>query len=161
MFVDFQELPETARVWIYQANRALNTAEIAQISSKLETFTSNWKRHGDDLKASFQLKYNQFIVIAVDENYNDVSGCSIDASVHVMREFEKEFDIDLFNKMNVSFKDGENINTVSLKEFKDYAKLEKITNKTIVFNNMISSKAELESAWQVEASESWHARYLV
>ena len=161
MFVDFDSLPNTSRIWVYQAHRALTTNEIEKIDEKLKHFISNWKRHGDDLKASFQIKYNQFIILAVDEAYTATSGCSIDASVHLLRALEKEFDIDLFNKMNVSFKDGENVNTVSLKEFKDYAKQNKITNHTVVFNNMVATKADLESSWQIEANQSWHAKYLI
>jgi len=161
MFVDFNTLPSTARVWIYQAHRTLARHEVEQIDEKLKHFISNWKRHGDDLKASFQIKYNQFIILAVDEAYTATSGCSIDASVHLLRTLEKEFDIDLFNKMNVSFKNGENINTISLKEFKEYAKQKKITNHTVVFNNMVKTKAGLESEWQVEANQSWHAKYLI
>jgi len=161
MFVDFNTLPNTSRVWIYQAHRTLTTHEIEQISEKLKHFISNWKRHGDDLKASFQIKYNQFIILAVDEAYTATSGCSIDDSVHLLRTLEKEFDIDLFNKMNVSFKNGENINTISLKEFKEYAKQKKITSHTVVFNNMVKTKADLESTWQVEANQSWHAKYLI
>jgi len=161
MFVDFKLLPDTSRVWIYQAEREFTENEIEHISDKLYTFVTNWKRHGDDLKASFKIEYDQFIILAVDENYNDVSGCSIDASVYIIRELEKEFNIDLLNKMIVSFKDGTNINTVSLKDFKEYVKLEKINAETVVFNNMIQSKADFESAWEVEASKSWHAKFLM
>ncbi len=160
MLVDFNSLPDTSRVWIYQADREFTQDEAARISEKLNIFVANWKRHGDDLKASFQIKYNQFIVLGVDENYNDVSGCSIDASVHIIKELQKEFEVDLLNKMIVSFKDGDNVNTVSLKAFKAYAKLEKINADTVVFNNMITSKGDFETAWEVEASKSWHAKFL-
>jgi len=160
MFVDFKLLPDSSRVWIYQADREFTEHEIEQISKKLYAFISNWKRHGEDLKASFQLKYNQFIILAVDENHNDVSGCSIDASVHIIKKLEREFNVDLLNKMRVSFKDGTNINIVSLKDFAEYAKLQKINADTVVFNNMVNSKADFESAWEVEASKSWHAKFL-
>lgn len=160
MLVDFKELPNTSRVWVYQANRELTAIEVAEISKRLTTFVSNWKRHGDDLKASFQIKYNQFIILAVDENFNDVSGCSIDASVHIIQELQKEFNVDLLNKMNVTFKDGDNLNTVSLTEFKEYAKLNKVKTDTIVFNNMVASKADFEFAWEVHVSDSWHSRFL-
>lgn len=161
MFVNFNSLPDTSRVWIYQADREFTEFEVKQITERLMKFVEDWRRHGEDLKASFKIEYNQFLVLSVDENYNDVSGCSIDASVHLLREFEKEFDLDLFNKMNVSFKDGENVNTVSLKDFKTYVKLEKINADTVVFNNLIQSKADFESAWEVEASKSWHAKFLI
>lgn len=160
MLVDFNTLPEASRVWVYQANRALTDIEVKQISAKLELFVTNWKRHGDDLKASFQIKYNQFIILAVDEDFNNVSGCSIDASVHIIKQLQQEFEVDLLNKMNVAFKDGDHINTVSMQQFKDFAKANKVNANTLVFNNMVDSKAALANAWEVEASKSWHARFL-
>lgn len=160
MFIDFELLPENSRIWVYQADRTLTEQEVTQISKKLVVFVSNWKRHGDDLKASFKVEYNQFVILAVDENYNDVSGCSIDASVHLMREIEKELNVDMFDKMKVTFKDGTNINTISLVDFKTYAKQQKINANTVVFNNMISSKADLINAWEIEVGKSWHAKFL-
>ena len=160
MFIDFELLPENSRIWVYQADRTLTEQEVTQISKKLVVFVSNWKRHGDDLKASFKVEYNQFVILAVDENYNDVSGCSIDASVHLMREIEKELNVDMFDKMKVTFKDGVNINTISLADFKTYAKQQKINANTVVFNNMISSKADLINALEIEVGKSWHAKFL-
>ncbi len=160
MFVDFNALSDSSRVWVYQADRNFTEAEVTAIESKLTVFTNNWKRHGDDLKASFLIKYKQFIILAVDENYNDVSGCSIDASVHIIQQLQQNLKVDLLNKMNVTFKDGDTINTVTMADFKAYAKLDKITPDTLVFNNMIASKAELTHAWEVEAGKSWHAKFL-
>ena len=160
MLVDFNTLPDSSRVWVYQADREFSLTEVDQITQQLNIFVNNWKRHGEDLKASFQVKYNQFIILSVDEGYNDVSGCSIDASVHIIKQLQREFEVDLLNKMNVTFKDGDNINTISLKEFKEYAKQDKIKPNTVVFNNMIASKADLASAWEVEANKSWHAKFL-
>ena len=77
-----------------------------------------------------------------------------------MREIEKELNIDMFDKMKVTFKDGTNINTISLQEFKAYAKQQKINANTVVFNNMISSKVDLMNAWEIEAGKSWHAKFL-
>lgn len=160
MLVEFNTLPDTSRVWVYQADREFSLTEVDQIKQQLNTFVNNWKRHGEDLKASYEVKYKQFIILAVDEDYNDVSGCSIDASVHIIKQLQQQFEVDLLNKMNVTFKDGDNINLVSLKEFKEYARQDKIKPNTVVFNNMIASKAELASAWEVEANKSWHAKFL-
>ncbi len=160
MYVDFNLLPDTSRVWVYQADRMFSDIEVQEIEKQLVPFIQNWKRHGEDLKASFQIKYNQFIILAVDENVANVSGCSIDASVHIIQQLQKQFNVDLLNKMNVTFKDGMNVNIVSLGAFKEFAKTNKITNSTLVFNNMITSKADLKTSWEVPASESWHAKFI-
>ena len=160
MLVDFNALPEDARIWIYQSNRELTSKEVSEVSSKLTDFVHSWRRHGENLKTSFTIKYNQFIILGVDKSFNDVSGCSIDASVHTIKMLEQEFDLDLMNKLNVAFRAGENINTVSLADFQNFIKEDKITSETIVFNNMIQSKLELLTSWEVPASNSWHHRFL-
>jgi hypothetical protein len=161
MFVEYKELPGTSRVWVYQSDREFSQEEIEYISAKAILFIDNWTRHGDDLKGSFTIKYNQFLVIAVDESFNNTSGCSIDASVRFIKSLEDELRIDLMNKLNVSFKDGDRINIVSLSEFQDFAKAKKITENTIVFNNMVDTKSSLERNWEVSAKDSWHNRFLV
>jgi len=161
MFTEYTNLPDNSRVWIYQADRVFTKQEIETISSKAIEFIEKWTRHGDNLKGSFTVKYNQFLIIAVDESFNNVSGCSIDASVRFVQQLESDLQIDLMNKMNVSFKDGDAINIVKLSDFQKFAKEKKITKKTIVFNNMVQTKAAVESEWEVPANQSWHNRFLV
>ncbi|NVK09002.1 MAG: ABC transporter ATPase [Tenacibaculum sp.] len=161
MFTEYKKLPQNSRVWVYQSDREFTQEEIEFISAKALLFIDNWTRHGDDLKGSFTIKYNQFLILGVDENFNNVSGCSIDASVRFIQELEKELELDLMDKMNVSFKDGDNINIVKLPEFQNFVKEQKVTAETVVFNNMVNTKEDFEKKWEVPANESWHARFLV
>jgi len=161
MFTEYKNLPDNSRVWIYQSDRAFTTKEIEFISEKATEFINQWTRHGDNLKGSFTVKYNQFLIIAVDESFNNVSGCSIDASVRFVKQLEEELQLDLMDKLNISFKDGENINIVKLSDFQKFAKAEKINAETIVFNNMLQTKEEIESKWEIPANQSWHKRFLV
>lgn len=161
MFTAYKNLPDNSRVWLYQADRVFTIEELKLIKTKAIEFIEQWTRHGDNLKGSFTIKYNQFLVIAVDESFNNVSGCSIDASVRFVQQLEQELQIDLMNKMNVSFKDGDNINIVKLSDFQQFAKAHKITKETIVFNNMVQTKGEVETKWEVPAEQSWHQRFLV
>jgi len=158
MFVPFNTLPLKSKIWIYQSNKIFSDDEVSKIKAIIEPFVNNWQRHGQDLKASYKIIYNQFIVIAVDEN-NEVSGCSIDASMHVMQQIEQQFKVDLTDKMKTTFKNGDNINMVSLSEFKKYVRLNKITKDTIVFNNMVDTIEELNVNWEVPAKQSWHKKY--
>jgi len=159
MLVNFDSLNDTSRIWVYQSSREFSDNEVSEIRVKVEEFIGNWKRHGEDLKASYKIKYNQFIILAVDENFNEVSGCSIDASTHLIKQIENLYRVELLNKMNVAFKDGENINSVGLADFQRYVNEQKVTTKTIVFNNLVCSKKELETTWEVPADQSWHSRY--
>lgn len=161
MFTEYKNLPNTARVWIYQADRVFSDQEIALISEQSKVFINNWTRHGDDLKGSFTIKYNQFLILAVDESFNNVSGCSIDSSVRFIQQLENQLNIDLMDKMNVTFKDNNHINLVKLSDFQQYAKHKKVTTETIVFNNMVNTKEDLENNWEIPAKNSWHKRFLV
>jgi len=159
MYVDFDTLKDNSRVWIYQSSREFNAEEVKAIEEKLKDFVNDWTRHGDDLKASFEIKYNHFIILAVDESFNQVSGCSIDASTHIFKEFENEFKVELLNKMNTAFKHEDHINVVSLADFQKYVKEDRIHPDTFVFNNMVQNKADLDTLWEVPANKSWHSRY--
>jgi hypothetical protein len=161
MFTQYKNLPNNSRVWIYQSDREFTHKEIEFISVKAEEFINQWTRHGDDLKGSFTIKYNQFLVLAVDESFNNVSGCSIDSSVRFVQELENELQLDLMNKMNITFKDNEAVNLVTLSDFQRFAKEKKITSETIVFNNMVTTKEDFEANWEIPAKQSWHKRFLV
>jgi len=65
MFTAYKNLPNDARLWIYQSNREFTEKEVAYIAIKSEDFINQWTRHGDDLKGSFMIKYNHFLVLAV------------------------------------------------------------------------------------------------
>ena len=160
MLVDFYTLPETSRVWIYQANRSFTESEIDEIKSKLDVFIENWTAHGSDLESGYEIKYKRFIVIALNQKLNAATGCSIDASVHFIQQLEKEYNVDLMDKMNVSYKQGEFIAYKPLNEFKKMAKQRAVSKNTIVFNNLVANKAEYLENWEVPASESWHSRFL-
>jgi hypothetical protein len=159
MYVDFNDLPDTARIWVYQSDRELTTTQIEDMRKTLKDFVNDWTRHGQDLKGSFAILHNHFIVIGVDEGFNEVSGCSIDASTHVFKRFEQQFGIDLFNKLNTAFRSGDHINVVSMSDFQKFVKDERISQDTVVFNNMVQTKAELAHSWEVPATQSWHSRY--
>ncbi|MDT0559163.1 ABC transporter ATPase [Ichthyenterobacterium sp. W332] len=160
MLVDFNELPETSRVWIYQANRSFTDLEIEDISKKLNVFIANWTAHGSNLSAGYVIKYKRFIVIGLNQSLNAATGCSIDASVHFIQELEKDYSVDLMDKMNVSYKQGEFIAYKSLTDFRKMVKHNAVSKKTIVFNNLVTNIAEFKDNWEVPASESWHSRFM-
>ncbi|MBT8319556.1 MAG: ABC transporter ATPase [Gramella sp.] len=160
MLVPFNSLADSSRVWIYQANRSFTADEIKEISQKLDLFIERWTAHGADLRASYEIKYNRFITIALDQQINAATGCSIDASVQFIQQLEKDYNVDLLDKMNVSYKQGEFIAYKSLADFRKMAKQRAVSPNTIVFNNLVNNKAEYLSDWEVPASESWHKRFL-
>lgn len=160
MLVDFNSLPEESRVWIYQANRSFSEEELEEIQAKLNTFIGNWTAHGSDLHAGYTIKYKRFIVIGLDQNQAKATGCSVDSSVHFIQQLEKDYNVDLMDKMNVSYKQGEYVAHKSLADFRKMAKDKAVSKNTIVFNNLVATIAEFNENWEVPASESWHGRFV-
>ncbi len=160
MLVPFKELPDSSRVWIYQSNRSFTDQEIQEITSKLEGFIAQWTAHGADLKASFEIKYKRFITLALDQQLNVATGCSIDASVKFIQQLEQDYNVDLLDKMNVSYKQGEFVAYKTLTDFRKMAKDKAVSKNTIVFNNLVNNKGEYLTDWEVPAEDSWHNRFL-
>jgi len=159
MFVPFETLPKESKIWIYQSNRKFSEQEINEINENLIIFIDNWTAHAHQLIASFCIKYNRFIVIAVNQEIQAATGCSIDASVQFIQQLEQKYQVDLLDKMNVTFKSGEHIAFKPLLEFKKLAKEKAVSENTIVFNNLVNTIEEFEEFWEVPAAESWHNRF--
>lgn len=159
MYVPFETLPGESRIWIYQSNRKFADDEVAVIEATLKDFIDNWAAHGTPLEASYLVQYNRFIIIAVNQEVQNVTGCSVDASVHVIQELEKKFGVELLDKMNVTFRMGEHIAHKTLMEFRKMVKDKSVSANTIVFNNLVNNIDEWQDYWEVPAGESWHSRF--
>lgn len=159
MYIPFENLPADAKVWIYQSSRKFSDTEISTIDSELKIFVDNWAAHGTSLEASFELKYNRFIILAVNQEIQAATGCSIDKSVQLIQELERKYDVELLDKMNVTFKLGEHIAHKTLTDFKKMAKDKAVTENTIVFNNLVNNIQEYHESWEVAAADSWHSRF--
>ncbi len=125
----------------------------------MKSFLENWSSHGTSLASSYQLKYNRFIILAVNQEVQAATGCSIDSSVAFIQGLEQKYNVDLLDKMNVTFKNGEFIAHKSLLEFKKMAKEKAVTENTIVFNNLVNTIQEFNESWEVPALDSWHSRF--
>ena len=146
------------RIWIYQADRQVTAAEEIYILEKLEEFTSQWKAHGKSLAAKAEIRYSRFVIIMVDDSVAPPTGCSIDKSVHLLKEIERELGISLFDRMQIAYRDNEGIHAVPRAEFEKLLKQGDITEQTVVFNNLVSTYPELATQWEVPMKDSWHAQ---
>lgn len=164
MYVDFEKLPDSARVWVYQANRSLTDGEVNAIESALQPVLSQWAAHGQPLLASALVIENRFVVIGVDEGYTLPSGCSIDSSVRTLQEISRQIDqdngaLDFFDRSAaVQLSDG-SVRTFALPTLKTAVINGLIRPDTTVFNTLVQTKAEFLANWHIQAAESWLKRY--
>lgn len=159
MYIDFDELPNDARLWIYQASRELTSEEIAEAKTLLRNFVDGWQAHQVSLQASFQLAHERFLIIGVNTAHHPPSGCSIDASVAIVRQLEQKFNISFFERMQIPFRLNQKIDVVPMSQIKQEVAAGRITPDTLTFNNLIDKKEALAHQWEVPAKETWLARY--
>ena len=155
------DFDENSRVWIYQSNRLFSITEALAIEQILNDFVSTWKSHGATVKGFASLLFGQFVIFMADERASGVSGCSTDSSVRIVKQIEKDFGVDMFNRQNLAFIVKDKIQMLPLAQL-DYA-LENnfISDQTIYFNNLASTKNALENKWMLPIKESWLVKYLV
>lgn len=158
MLVPFEQLPDDARIWIYQSDRPFTVEQTSRIREKLNAFVENWTAHSRMLAGGYEIMYDLFIIIGIDEKMAMASGCSIDKSVHVMKELEKDLQVSLLDRMVFAFKKNTNVYSVSRKEFGEKVNTGEINNETIVFNNLVDRKSGLRKEWEVPMRSSWHAQ---
>ena len=158
MYAPFESLAPESKVWIYQSNRPFTEGEMNSLHPALRTFVESWTAHKQELKGSYLLLRNQFIVLAVDESNMPASGCSIDKSVHFMQVIESELGVSLFDRMLFAFEENGTIATLHKSAFAEAVQQGRIQADTLVVNNMVFTKEALESKWLLPFAQSWHAQ---
>ena len=159
MLVPFEKLHANSKIWIYQSNKKLNQSEEKYMTIQTEAFLIEWTAHGQSLQAAMQILLHRFLIIGVNEDANEASGCSIDKSVNHIRELEQSLSIKLLDRSQVAFLYNSEVKLVNFSEIKEQVVNGSISGKTEVFNNAIVTKGELDSIWRLPASESWLKRY--
>ena len=160
MFVDYENIVDLAKVWIYPSNRKFYTDEIEGLNEKMQSFIDRWKLDDENFKASYQFLYNRFLVFLADDKKSPLTNTEINEQVTFILQLQQEYNVELLDKMNVCFKQGDYVQYKELKEFKKLLKNKSVSQKTIVFDNLVQTKEELENYWEVPITESWYSRFL-
>lgn len=156
--VTYREMPDNAKVWIYQSNRPFTDEEIQKLEPQINAFADEWVSHNVMLKAFGTVYLKQFIVLMVDESQAGASGCSIDRSVYFLRLVERNFGVELFDRNTFAFRMGDEVHTAPKEEFAGLFNKKIITDETLVFDNLVNTKAAFEKSWIKPLGESWHRR---
>ena len=158
--MDYKNLSGNSRVWVYQSSKVLSDQDVTEILNEGKKFIASWAAHGAELKASFAIFYNRFIVLFADESQVKASGCSIDSSVHFIQQIQASFDLDLFDRLNIAYKENDKIETIPMSDFQEAIENGRLNEETIVFNNLVKNKADFETAWEIPVKESWHKKLI-
>ena len=153
-------LPPTTRIWIYQSNEPFPEQEVPKIQQQVQDFAQQWISHNRQLRAHSDVLHNRFVVLMVDESQADASGCSIDKSVYFLKDLQAQYGVDLFDRMQFSYLDGEDVKTVPKEVFAKLYAEGSIHDDTPVFDTLVSNKGDFDSDFIKPLGKSWHKRFV-
>jgi hypothetical protein len=147
------------RVWAYTISKQLQTAELNRLLESGNAFVANWTAHENKLAASFNILNDRIILVRVNEQVADASGCSIDKLTRFVKDTELNFSIELLNRFLVAYKNGNNIEIMHATKIKELLAQRIISENTIILNTSIANDLEL-ATWEQPLKDTWLAKYL-
>jgi hypothetical protein len=151
------QLPDHARIWIYQANRQLSPSERQLVNERMEEFVKTWAAHGASLFGGAEVYKDRWLIVAVDESRIGASGCSIDTSVRQIKALGAELGIDFFDRTRVVWIDNGEEREDPMHDFWARRKAGLVTDDTLLFNSLAANLGELRKAPMIRFQDSWHA----
>jgi hypothetical protein len=159
MIVTFDQIPDWGKLWIFPSSRKFYPQEISELKQCLEEFLNNWNSETVEIKSAYQIKYNRFIIISIDDSKNPLSLEAHNALSEFIQNLEKKYKLVLLDKINVCYKQGEFVQYKDLIAFKKMIKNKGVSQKTTIFNNLITDKASLEKDWEINIMDSYLRRF--
>lgn len=157
--VAFEDLPDHARIWVFAAERPLVPAESSLLLDQVDAFLADWHAHKVPLACARDWRYDQFLVVGVDEASAGVSGCSIDRLVRAMKALGQDLGVGLLDYASVFYREAGEVRRVSRETFAEQATSGVVTAETTVFDNTVATAGALrEGRWEGPAAQAWHGR---
>ena len=156
-----EDFDDNSKVWIYQSSRLFLISEAFEMEDMFNSFVSNWKSHGNNVKGFANLFFGHFIVLMADETQSGVSGCSTDSSVHLIKSIEEKYKVQLFDRQNLAFIVKDKIEVIPFSQLEYALENNFINADTLYFNNTVLSKKEMIEKWIIPVKDSWLAKRLV
>ncbi|HYG02579.1 MAG TPA: hypothetical protein VD927_09040 [Chryseosolibacter sp.] len=161
MYLPVESISNSSRIWIYQSDRKLSSAEIHGVSSALKALCESWDVHGQPLPTSFEIRFDQFIILFADETTMQTSGCSIDSSVRGINEIADKYALKLFDRELIGFLNPPaDVKLIPMKQLKEFFNSGILNHASLTFNNLIGTKEQLSHSWIMPAEKTWLKRYL-
>ena len=158
---DLSSLTDDARIWVFQSSIPLQGEVRTAVSSAMMRFLKDWAAHGKSLFAAFEIVYDRFIVVGVNEAMAQATGCSIDSLMRHMQGIDREHrGLDLLNRMKVAYRSGEEIMECDVNSFATMLANGEAVGSTVVFNNVVNTLGEFKTVWETTVAASWHANLL-
>ncbi len=154
----FETLPDSSRVWVYGSEPALNETNTNEVLAEVDRFLEGWRAHGIPLYSARDWADDRFLTIAVDQEKEGASGCSIDGLFRTLKSLEASIGGQLVTSGLVYYRgqDGA-IHAVSRDKFTELSRQGAIDADTEVFDLSVTNLGEWRARFTSRAADSWHA----
>lgn len=144
-----------SKVWIYQSSRLFSMSEALEIEEMLQEFVMKWESHGDAVKGAAYLFFGQFIILLADDTASAICGRSRDASMRMIKDLEQRFSVNMFDRTTLAFVIKDKVQLLPMSQIQYAVDNGFINGDTLYFNNLVTTKKELENNWIIPVKESW------
>ncbi len=159
MLIPFDQMPDTARLWVYALDHDLAPAEAASVKEQMETFADNWAAHQQPLRAAVAIERNRFLLLAVDEQYNAVSGCAIDHSARLIEKIESQVRGQMLDRGRIHYQHETSIRTAPFLKAKSLVLAGEITPQTTIYDHTVGTVGDFRHRFAQRAADSWLRRF--
>jgi hypothetical protein len=157
--IEFGDLPDHSRVWVFGSDRTLDADQSKTLMSTVDPFLQQWKAHGAELTVGRDWRAGRFLTIAVDQTTAGASGCSIDGLFRALKSLESKLGASMVTSGLIFYKDSTGaVQSVDRETFTELGVRGEIGPETRVFDTTVTSLAEWRARFELVLRDSWHAK---
>ena len=158
---EIQDLPDSSRVWVFGADRKLDTGATDLLLREVDRFLEQWHAHGEPLTSARAWKDGRFLTIAVDQSSAGASGCSIDGLYRNLKALESRLGANVVTSGLIFYRDDRGqVQSVDRERFTALGNEGRIGPGTRVFDPTVTTLGEWKARFELNAEDSWHSRLI-
>jgi hypothetical protein len=151
------QISPNARLWFYNIPRVLTEQEIQCFERLRADFLPSWNTHGKSNQGDVWLIEDRMIVVLGWNDFEPISGCSIDKSVGFIRQLMQDFQLDLMDRMWVYYQKDGQWQQAKIHQFWAMRKANEINDDTLILDTTIADYNHFNQLIK-KLGDSWHAQ---
>ncbi len=155
MKIEFNELNDQAKTWVYTSSVKITDNQKQQIVCLSDQFLSNWESHGNKVFGYVEVIEDHFVLIAADPKGDTLCGRAVDANISFIKEVQEVTGLNLTDRMVVVYKQHGKLVSTDFNTIKQEIKLGVIAQDSIIYNPLVTTVKEYNTSFKQEPESCW------